>query len=113
MPEHGCWRYGRLSGDMNPLHMSDGYARRFGYPRAFAHPQRVIGQCLGHLGAAAQAPMQLETWIKGPVIYGTRLSLRSESRAAEQLFALHVDDDARPAIVGRFVTPNIDRETST
>jgi hypothetical protein len=26
---------------------------------------------------------------------------------------LHVDDDARPAIVGRFVTPNIDRETST
>jgi hypothetical protein len=24
-----------------------------------------------------------------------------------------VDDDARPAIVGRFVTPNIDRETST
>jgi hypothetical protein len=57
--------------------------------------------------------MRLETWIKGPVFYGARLSLRSEARAAEQLFALHVDDDARPAIVGRFVTPNIDRETST
>lgn len=113
MPEHGCWRYGRLSGDLNPLHMSRGYARRFGYSGAFAHPQRVIGQCLGHLGADEQAPMRLETWIKGPVIYGTRLSLRSESRAAEQLFALHVDEDARPAIVGRFVTPNQDKETST
>jgi len=113
LPAHGRWRYGRLSGDMNPLHMSDGYARRFGYSGAFTHPQRIIGQCLGHLGAAAHVPMELETWIKGPVFYGARLSLRSESRAAEQLFALHVDDDTRPAIVGRFVTPNHDKETST
>lgn len=116
LPAHGRWRYGRLSGDLNPLHMSDGYARRFGYSGAFTHPQRIIGQCLGHLGAIGalgHVPMQLETWIKGPVFYGARLSLRAEARAAEQLFALHVDDDARPAIVGRFVTPNIDRETST
>ncbi len=113
LPAHGRWRYGRLSGDMNPLHMSDGYARRFGYSGAFTHPQRIIGQCLGHLGATGHVPMELETWIKGPVFYGARLSLRSESRAAEQLFALHVDDDVRPAIVGRFVTPNHNKEIPT
>ena len=113
MPAHGCWRYGRLSGDVNPLHMNNWYARRAGYAGAFAHPQRVIGQCLGHLGAAHHAPMQLETWIKGPVFYGARVSLRSEPRPAEQLFALHVDGDARPAIVGRFVSPNIAKESST
>jgi len=106
MPGLGRWRYGLLSGDLNPLHLSDGYARRFGYARAFAHPQRVIGQCLGHLGTAQQAPLQLETWIKGPVFYGARLSLRSESRPQEQRFALHVDADPRPAIVGRCLTPN-------
>lgn len=111
MPAHGRWRYGRLSGDVNPLHMSDWYARRLGYARAFTHPQRAIGQCLGHLGAAHHAPMQLETWIKGPVFYGARVSLRSEPRPAEQLFALHVDDDARPAIVGRIVTPNARKST--
>ncbi|MCX7168379.1 MAG: hypothetical protein NTV11_19180, partial [Rhodocyclales bacterium] len=99
------------SGDVNPLHMSDWYARRFGYARAFTHPQRAIGQCLGHLGAAHHVPMQLETWIKGPVFYGTRVSLRSEPRPAEHLFALHVDSDARPAIVGRFVTPNAREST--
>ena len=106
MPAHGRWRYGRLSGDVNPLHMNDWYARRSGYVRAFVHPQRAIGQCLGHLGAAQHVPMQLETWIKGPVFYGAKVSLRAESRPTEQLFSLHVDDDARPAIVGRALTPN-------
>ncbi|MDP2824775.1 MAG: MaoC family dehydratase [Sulfuritalea sp.] len=113
MPAHGCWRYGRLSGDINPLHMNNWYARRSGYAGAFAHPQRVIGQCLGHLGTARHAPMQLETWIKGPVFYGARVSLRAESQSTEQLFALHVEDDARPAIVGRFVTPNANQKIST
>ncbi|MDP2825120.1 MAG: MaoC/PaaZ C-terminal domain-containing protein [Sulfuritalea sp.] len=106
MPAHGRWRYGRLSGDLNPLHLSNWYARRSGFARAFAHPQRAIGQCLGHLEAAQHVPMQLETWIKGPVFYGAKVSLRSEPRPAEQRFALHVDDDTRPAIVARFVTPN-------
>ncbi|KAF0164341.1 MAG: hypothetical protein FD157_2295 [Rhodocyclaceae bacterium] len=113
MPAHGRWRFGRLSGDINPLHMSNWYARRLGYASAFTHPQRAIGQCLGHLGAAHHAPMQLDTWIKGPVFYGARVSLRSEPRPTEHLFALHVDDDARPAIVGRFVTPNTSKEIPT
>jgi len=111
MPAHGRWRYGRLSGDINPLHMSDWYARRSGYAGAFAHPQRAIGQCLGHLGAAHHAPMQLDTWIKGPVFYGAKLSLRSDPRPAEHVFALHVDDDTRPAIVGRIAIPSGNKET--
>lgn len=113
MPAHGRWRYGRLSGDFNPLHISTWYAHRFGFARAFAHPQRAIGQCLGHLGAAHQAPMQLDIWIKGPVFYGAHVSLRSDSRPAEQLFALHVDQDERPAIVGRCVIPNAYQGFST
>lgn len=106
MPGRGRWRYGRLSGDFNPLHISSAYARRAGYARAFAHPQRAIGQCLAHLGAALPAPMQLEIWIKGPVFYDARVSLRGKSQPDGQLFALHVADDPRPAIVGRCVTPN-------
>jgi len=113
MADGGGWRYGRLSGDFNPLHMHDGYARRFGYPRAFAHPQRAIGQCLGHLGAAEHAPLQLETWIKGPVFYGARLGLRTAAQPPQTVFALHVDDDPRPAIVGRFSTLNSPKESMT
>jgi len=53
-----------------------------------------------------QVPMRLETWIKGPVFYGAKVSLRAESRPQEQRFALHVDGDARPAIVGRLLDPD-------
>ena len=102
MPEHGRWRYSRLSGDFNPLHINDAYARRQGFARALAHPQRAIGQCLAHLGAARHAAMTLETWIKGPVFYGAKLALRAETQPAGGVFALHVDGDERQAIAGRY-----------
>ena len=102
MPGDGGLRYCRLSGDFNPLHLNNGYARRQGFARAFAHPQRVIGQCLGHLGALGHAPLRLETWIKGPVYYGAALALRADVEPGLGAFALHVDGDERPAIVGRY-----------
>lgn len=111
MPDHGRLRYSRLSGDFNPLHLSNAHARRQGYPRAFAHPQRAIGQCLGHLGALGHVPLRLETWIKGPVFYGATVSLRAELEPEGGRFALHVDGDGRPAIAGRFDHPNSSKET--
>ena len=110
MPEHGRLRYSRLSGDFNPLHLNNAYARRQGFARAFAHPQRAIGQCLGHLGALGHAPLRLETWIKGPVFYGADVALRAEVEPDGGRFALHVDGDERPAIVGRFDHPNSRKE---
>jgi hypothetical protein len=102
MPAHGRLGYSRLSGDFNPLHLHDGYARRQGFARAFAHPQRAIGQCLAHLGAAQHAAMTLETWIKGPVFYDAKVALRAETQSDRGCFALHVEGDERPAIVGRY-----------
>lgn len=110
MPDHGSLRYSRLSGDFNPLHLSSSYARRQGYPCAFAHPQRAIGQCLGHLGALGRAPLRLETWIKGQVFYGAEVALRAEVEPDGGCFALHVGDEPRPAIVGRFSHPNPRKE---
>jgi acyl dehydratase len=110
MPEHGRLSYSRLSGDFNPLHLNNAYARRQGFARAFAHPQRAIGQCLGHLGALGHAPLRLETWIKGPVFYGAEVALRAEVEPGGGRFALHVDGDERPAIVGRFSHPNPRKE---
>lgn len=105
MPGARRLRYCRLSGDFNPLHLGNGYARRQGFARAFAHPQRVIGQCLGHLGALGHAPLRLETWIKGPVYYASALALRADVESGRGVFALHVDGDQRPAIVGRYDHP--------
>jgi hypothetical protein len=105
MPVGGGWRYGGLSGDYNPLHLWGGYARRHGFARAFFHPQRVLGQCLARLPQApAGQPLRLDVWIKGPVFYSAPVALRSESAADGTRFALHVDKDERPAIVGHLRT---------
>ena len=98
----GGWHYGGLSGDYNPLHLWGWYARKHGYARAFSHPQRVLGQCLAKLAQPASAlPLQLEAWLKGPVFYGEPVSMHIEAMSDGTAFALHVNGDHRPAIVGR------------
>jgi len=102
MPAGGGWQYGGLSGDYNPLHLWSGYARKHGFAEAFFHPQRVLGQCLARLPQLdAGLPLQLDAWLKGPVFYGAPVKLRREDAADGAVFALHVNEDERPAIVGR------------
>jgi hypothetical protein len=101
MPVGGGWDYGGLSGDYNPLHLWSGYARKHGFAQAFFHPQRVLGQCLARLPHDAGLPLRLDAWLKGPVFYGAPVKLRSEADAQGMRFALHVNEDDRPAIVGR------------
>jgi hypothetical protein len=102
MPAGGGWQYGSLSGDYNPLHLWNGYARKHGFAHAFFHPQRVLGHCLARLAqAASEHPLRLDAWLKGPVFYGAPVMMRSESGADGAAFALHVNEDERPAIVGR------------
>ncbi len=102
-PTGGGWRFGGLTGDYNPLHLWNGYARKRGHARASFHPQRVLGQCLARLvpgDVFDDLPVRLDAWIKGPVFYDAPVELRSEHGAAGTRFALHVADDARPALVG-------------
>ena len=98
-------RFGRLTGDYNGIHLSDWYARLFGFRGAFHHPQRMLGQALAHLPRAMRGmPVQLEAWLKGPVYYGAKVSLRAS--ADRSAFALYVESDERPAILGRLGAAN-------
>lgn len=102
MPEGGGMAFGKLSGDYNGIHLWGWYARRFGFRHAFFHPQRVLGQCVARVPALDPAePQQLDAWLKGPVFYGAQVALRVAAEQDGALFALNVNDDSRPAIVGR------------
>lgn len=102
MPRGGGVRFGALSGDYNGIHLSDRYARLFGFPSAFAHPQRVLGQALARLDAVTAAgALRLDAWLKGPVPYGGEVRLRAVRRANETVFSLAVPPEERPAIVAR------------
>lgn len=108
MPSGDAKAFARLSGDCNGIHIYGWYARRLGFAGAFNHTQRVLGQCLAHLPTlAADRPQRLDAWLKGPVYYDTDVSLRAGTSDEQVIFALHSNDDPRPAIVGslRSVAP--------
>ena len=96
-------RFGKLTGDYNGIHLSDRYARLFGFRGAFHHPQRVLGQCLARLPRRNGAPpVTLDAWLKGPVYYGAKVSLRAGNDGCA--FALFAEGDERPAILGRLAS---------
>src|SRR5690606_10778767 len=79
-PEHGThtdtlevaentgWRYARVSGDFNPIHLTARTAQMFGFKQAVAHGMWSMGRCLA--SAASQIPnvkMQIDTQFKLPV----------------------------------------------
>lgn len=90
----------RMTGDYNPLHLTTAYAHRMGFAAAFPHPQRVAAQCLGHLAATGAPPRELDLWIKGPAFYGAPATLRQAPGDGGQDFALWVEGEERPALVG-------------
>ena len=95
------WRYAGLTGDYNGLHQWDRYARRMGFPAAFPHPQRVLGQCLARLPDAGPAPLALDLWIKGPVFFGRDVTMHHRPAAvARRDFGLWLAGESRPALVG-------------
>jgi hypothetical protein len=103
----GRWHFGALTGDYNGIHMSNWYAHRLGFAAAFAHPQRVVAQCLAHLPLPGAAPVQLDLWIKGPVFFGSEVLLRQAVPASGhgRDFALWLASDPRPAFAGTLSKP--------
>ncbi len=66
--ENTGWRYARVSGDLNPIHLTARTAKMFGFKQAVAHGMWSLGRCLG--AAAPQLPtarMQIDTQFKLPV----------------------------------------------
>jgi acyl dehydratase len=62
------WRYARVSGDFNPIHLTARTAQMFGFKQAVAHGMWSLGRCLA--AATPHLPkgsMQIDTQFKLPV----------------------------------------------
>ncbi len=93
----GGLRFGALTGDYNGIHLADGYARLFGFRRAFFHPLRVVVQALVHAGRAQPGARRVRVWLRGPVFHDSEVELRGGG----EVLALFVEGEARAAIVMR------------
>jgi acyl dehydratase len=62
------WRYARVSGDFNPIHLTARTAKMFGFKQAVAHGMWSLGRCLASAAAhLPQGAMQIDTQFKLPV----------------------------------------------
>jgi len=83
-------RYGFISGDVNPIHMSDLSARAFGFPRAIAHGMWSLGRLASdfeadqfnggcELSVSFKLPIYMPGWLmlqRWPIENGTGFALR-------------------------------------
>jgi len=103
MPSGTGRRFGRLTGDYNGIHLWSRYARLFGFEGAFLHPQLSLGLCMARVAGREDPERQrLDAWLKGPVYYGSAVTLRVAVSESDRVFALLADRDDRPRIVGRW-----------
>ena len=102
MPAGGGWAFGKLTGDYNGIHSWNWYARRLGFPKAFAHPQRVAAMCQSRLAGPSTEAQTLDLWIKGPVFYGANVGLNAVAGEEGLRFGLSLQGDARSALMGHW-----------
>ena len=102
-PRGGGIAFGRLTGDYNGIHLSDRYARLFGFRRAFLHPLRVVGQAIAHLpGERQDGACTTDIWMRGPVFRDAEVKMRiGRDAAGSRILGVHCEPDPRPAIVVR------------
>ncbi len=82
-PAVGTWplagdtgrRYARVSGDVNPIHLSALTARPLGFTRPIAHGMFTMARTLSALGPRAHAPVTAEVAFGAPVLLPATLAL--------------------------------------
>ncbi|MEK6805341.1 MAG: MaoC/PaaZ C-terminal domain-containing protein [Pseudomonadota bacterium] len=70
-------RYGRIAGDLNPIHLYAMTAKLFGFPRAIAHGMWTLARSAALTGAQlGRAPRELTVQFKQPLLLPARASLK-------------------------------------
>ncbi len=99
-------RYGRVSGDLNPIHLSAFSARLFGFRRAIAHGMWTKARALAALmprAPAAQAKVEVE--FKVPLYLPARASLWTGRDAQGAWFEVRDAKGDKPHLRGRLSRP--------
>jgi acyl dehydratase len=99
--------YGRVSGDINPIHLSDLTARAFGFDAAIAHGMWSLARSLAELETGLQDawPRKLEVGFKLPVLLPAWVLLQSWRLSAGLGFELRDSQGEKPHLSGSLTIP--------
>jgi acyl dehydratase len=96
-------RYGFISGDVNPIHMSDLSARAFGFPKAIAHGMWSLGRLASDFESEQfDGGCELNVSFKLPVFLPAWLMLQRWSIENGSGFALRDAQGDKPHLTGTF-----------
>jgi hypothetical protein len=94
-------RYGFISGDVNPIHMSDLTAKAFGFPRAIAHGMWSLGRLASDFDAAQfNGGCELTVSFKLPIFMPAWLMLQRWEIENGSAFALRDAQGEKPHVTG-------------
>jgi acyl dehydratase len=99
-------RYGRVSGDLNPIHLADAGARLFGFDRAVAHGMWSMARSLAALDAGTwDVPAAVDVQFKLPLFLPSGVQLHHWRQGDRTLFVLKDAAGARPHLAGSVSRP--------
>jgi len=102
VPRDMGWRYAKITGDYNPIHVSRIMAKFLGFDRDLIHGMWSAAKCLAQLPTFDPAtPVRADLLFKGPVYMESAVTLRAASGDSGHLFDLYCGDNPRPVIRGR------------
>ncbi|MGI8728194.1 MAG: MaoC/PaaZ C-terminal domain-containing protein [Solirubrobacterales bacterium] len=70
-------RYASVSGDRNPIHMSEWTAKPLGFPKAIAHGMWTKARCLAGMESELPDAFEVEVRFKKPILLPSRVSFAS------------------------------------
>lgn len=95
-------RYGRISGDMNPIHLYPLTARLLGFKRHIAHGMWSLARCCALLqgGLGRPAPQELDVQFRQPLFLPARTALRYGRQGDGYAFSLIGRDSGKTHLTG-------------
>jgi len=98
-------RYGLISGDVNPIHMSDLTAKAFGFPRAIAHGMWSLARLASDFEPAQfDGGCELSVTFKLPVYMPAWLMLQRWQVENGSAFALRDSQGEKPHLTGTLMS---------
>jgi acyl dehydratase len=98
------WRYARVAGDFNPIHLSKVGARMFGFNQPIAHGMWSMARCLAALNASTfDSPKRVDVVFKRPVTIPAPLRLETWHTADGAGFALKGAERGKMHVAGSVV----------
>ncbi len=102
VPKNMGWRYAKITGDYNVIHISRLLARFMGFERDLIHGMWSAARCVGHTSTSVDTnPVQVDLIFKGPVYMESTSSMKAQPLERGTLFELYCDENPRPCIRGQ------------